>query len=230
MKAVESIKGSMVPLYRPDVDTDQIVPKQFLKRVERTGFGEFLFYNWARKDDGSLDPDFVLNKPEYRDAKILVTGPNFGSGSSREHAVWALQDWGFEAIVAPSFADIFYGNCSKVGVLCAAVKADVAERLAQIAASDPGAEAEIDLSSQTITCGSLRAEFEIDPHVKARLIQGLDDIGMTEAVLPAINEYEAARPTYLPKMDAPVASKASPLRLVVKASKGSSAESDPLGV
>ena len=117
MEPVTAFSGQAVPLPRANVDTDQIIPKQFLKRVERSGFGAYLFFDWARDEEGELDPEFVLNRPEYEDAVILVTGPNFGSGSSREHAPWALEDWGFKAVIAPSFADIFSTNCTKIGLL-----------------------------------------------------------------------------------------------------------------
>ena len=127
----------MAPLPRSNVDTDQIMPKQFLKRVERTGYGQFLFHDWSRGPDGALDPEFVLNRPEYRSARVLVSGPNFGSGSSREHAPWGIQDWGFEAVIAPSFADIFYNNCTKIGLLPVRLPEAEVSRLTDLATDDP---------------------------------------------------------------------------------------------
>jgi 3-isopropylmalate/(R)-2-methylmalate dehydratase small subunit len=214
MKPVSVVRGTMAPLFLPNIDTDQIVPKQFLKRVERSGFGEFLFYNWAHKPDGSPDPDFVLNKPEYSNAKILVAGPNFGSGSSREHAVWAIQDRGFQAVVAPSFADIFYGNASKVGLLCASVDYEVAERLVEMAETDPAIEAEIDLRSQSVRAGGLSAGFKIDPHIRERLLNGWDDIALTQLEEEKIAIFEGSRPEFLPRITRPVSLVANPLELV----------------
>ena len=176
MKAIETITGPVSVLNRDDVDTDQIIPKQFLKRVERTGFGEFLFYDWAK------EPDWDLPKNP-----ILVTGRNFGCGSSREHAPWALEDFGFEAIVAPSFADIFYTNCTKVGLLPAIV--DEAHCKAIAAAG----EARIDVDDETIDCGETGVfPFEVHPEVKHRLLNGLDDIGITLQNAGAIDAYEGS--------------------------------------
>ena len=156
MKPINTITGSLAPLPRANVDTDQIMPKKYLKRVERTGYGEFVFAEWK-----AADPDFVLNRPEYRQAKILVTGPNFGSGSSREHAPWGLQDWGFEAIVAPSFADIFRVNCTKIGLLPVELHDKEVTWLMELAEADPAAEVVIDLPAQTVSAhdGSARAQL-----------------------------------------------------------------------
>lgn len=199
MKAVHRVVGTMVPLPRSDVDTDQIIPQQFLKRVERTGYGEFLFYNWAHDDDGSPRPEFVVNDPGRRQAKVLVAGRNFGCGSSREHAVWAIQDWGFQAMVAPSFADIFRNNAINVGLLPVELPEDVVDRLLQVAA-DPRAEAVVDLEEQTVSAGEVRAGFDIDPDVKERLLLGLDPIGMTLKLETDLARYEAKRPGWLPEM------------------------------
>jgi len=194
MKAIERIVGTMAPLPRANVDTDQIIPKQFLKRIERTGFGPFLFHDWVK------DPDFVLNRPEYAGASVLVTGPNFGSGSSREHAPWALEDRGFEAVIAPSFADIFRNNCLKIGLLPIELKdPDVAE-LTEIAEFDPSAEVVIDLDEQTVTAPNFQAHFDIDGFVKHRLRHGLDDIALTLDHSGAIDTYEAARPAFMPDL------------------------------
>jgi 3-isopropylmalate/(R)-2-methylmalate dehydratase small subunit len=163
-------------LDRSDVDTDQIIPKQFLKRVERTGFGEFLFYDWAKEPGWELPPN-----------PILVTGANFGCGSSREHAPWALEDYGFKAVVAPSFADIFYSNCTKIGLLPVPLAAE------DVRALMGTGEAEIDLAEQVVRFGGREASFEIDPEIKHRLLNGLDDIGVTLSQDDAIGAYERER-------------------------------------
>ena len=175
MEPIDIIEGEVSVLDRADVDTDQIIPKQFLKRVERTGFGQFLFYDWLRDGEIELEPN-----------PILVTGANFGCGSSREHAPWALQDFGFEAIIAPSFADIFYGNCTKVGLLPVVLDADVCKAIAAAGA------ARIDLEAQTVSWDGGEARFEIDPDVKHRLRNGLDDIGITLQNVEAIDAFEAS--------------------------------------
>ena len=192
MKAVRVIEGSMVPLDRADVDTDQIMPKQFLKRIERTGFGEFLFHDWRQ------DPQFVLNDPGYHDARVLIAGANFGCGSSREHAPWGLQQWGFEAIVAPSFADIFRSNCAKIGLLTVTLPVDTCTRLAQLAQSDPATTCRIDLPAQQLTAGDIAAVFDIDAHAKHLLVEGLDDIGLTLQHGDEVTSFEQQRPGYLP--------------------------------
>lgn len=197
MEPVSTITGRAAPLPLANVDTDQIIPKQFLKRVERTGFGEFLFYDWASDSEGKLDPEFVLNKPEYRNAVVLVAGPNFGSGSSREHAPWSLQDWGFKAIVAPSFADIFSNNCTKVGLLPVVLTTDEIATLTMIA-GNPTNEVTVDLESQTVTSGEFSAWFDIDPFTKHSLLNGLDAIALTLANAPQIGAYESGRPGHLP--------------------------------
>jgi 3-isopropylmalate/(R)-2-methylmalate dehydratase small subunit len=179
MKPVRLISGRVAVLDRPDVDTDQIVPKQFLKRIERTGFGEFLFYDWAK------EPGFELNRPQAQGAKILVTGRNFGCGSSREHAPWALQDWGFEAIVAPSFGDIFRTNCVKIGLLPVVLPQREVKELMR----EPG-ELTIDLDTQTI--GSF--SFEFDAFERHCLLEGLDDIARALGHEDDIAAYESAHP------------------------------------
>jgi 3-isopropylmalate/(R)-2-methylmalate dehydratase small subunit len=197
VKPVNRIVGTMAPLPRADVDTDQIIPKQFLKRIERTGYGEFLFYDWARNQTGELDPDFVLNDPRRRQAKVLVTGANFGCGSSREHAVWAIQDRGFEAVVATSFADIFRNNSVNVGLLPVQVTADVLEELIKLADSE-SAELIVDLESQTLTGQGVSAFFEIDADARRRLLAGLDPIGETLQLADAIGVHESTRPKWMP--------------------------------
>jgi len=199
MKKVKTIAGKMAPLPRNNVDTDQIMPKQHLKRVERTGFGPFLFHDWAYDHEDEPIPDFILNHPEYQDSKVLVSGHNFGSGSSREHAPWGLEDWGFEAIVAPSFADIFYNNCVNIGLLPVVLSEAEVTELTELA-HDPGNHVVVDLDKQTVTCGDFQATFEIDPHAKHRLANGLDNIGLTLQHADAIDRFETARPGFKPSL------------------------------
>jgi 3-isopropylmalate/(R)-2-methylmalate dehydratase small subunit len=190
--------GHMAPLPRADVDTDQIIPKQFLKRIERTGFGEFLFSDWRRLADGTPDPDFPLNRPEYQGASVLVTGPNFGCGSSREHAPWALQQAGFAVVIAPSFADIFRSNCAKTGLLTVTLPAADVDDLLEVAGVHPDTLVEVDLEAQTVAAPGVAATFEIEPAVKMRLLGGLDDIGLTLQQADAIAAFEVRRPSFLP--------------------------------
>lgn len=195
MKPISIIEGTLAPLPRANVDTDQIMPKQFLKRTERTGYGEFLFWDWRW-----ADPEFVTNRPEYAEASILVTGPNFGSGSSREHAPWGLADWGFEAIVAPSFADIFRSNCTKIGLLPVELSEKEVAWLLELAESDPTALVTIDLAAQTVTAPGFEAIFQLDGYTKWRLQHGLDDIGLTLQRTEEIASFEATRPDYRPML------------------------------
>ena len=200
MRPVSVISGAMLPLPRANVDTDQIMPKQFLKRVERTGYGEFLFWDWRRTPGGELDPDFVLNQARYRDAKVLVAGPNFGSGSSREHAPWGLQDWGFEAVIAPSLADIFRTNCTKIGLLPLQLPAAEVSTLIRLATDHPDSLITIDLDSQTVEAPGLSTTFEIDPFTKWRMLNGFDDIGLTLRHLEEIDAFESTRSPILPSL------------------------------
>lgn len=189
--------GIAAPLYRPNVDTDQIIPKQFLKKTERTGFGQHLFHDWRYADDGSPDLSFVLNQPRYAGASVLVAGRNFGCGSSREHAPWALLDYGFRAIVAPSFADIFKNNCTKNGVLPVALPEEDVERLARRALEVPGYRLTIDLESRTVCDESgYETSFEMDDFCRYRLLEGLDDIGLSLRYEKQIAEYERSRPAW----------------------------------
>jgi 3-isopropylmalate/(R)-2-methylmalate dehydratase small subunit len=176
MKAIETITGHVSVLDRDDVDTDQIIPKQFLKRVQRTGFGEFLFYDWAKEPDWKLPVN-----------PILVAGRNFGCGSSREHAPWALEDYGFQAIIAPSFADIFRSNCTKIGLLPVELPAEACRAIAQ------AGEAQVDLREQEVRWPGGSAHFAVDPDVRHRLLNGLDDIGLTLQQEAAIETYEGGR-------------------------------------
>ena len=190
--------GKVVPLERADVDTDQIIPAVHLKRIERTGFGRFLFERWRS------DPGFVLNRPEYADATILATGANFGSGSSREHAPWALLDHGFRAIIAPSFADIFYINSFKNGLLLITLPPETVRAVIERASREPAYSLTIDLTDQVVTDGQdLRAPFEIDPFRKHCLLNGLDDIGLTMGHEKEINAFEARRPAWMPTTTQP---------------------------
>ncbi len=200
MRPVSVISGAMLPLPRANVDTDQIMPKQFLKRVERTGYGEFLFWDWRRTPGGELDPDFVLNQPRYQDAKVLVAGPNFGSGSSREHAPWGLQDWGFEAVIAPSLADIFRTNCTKIGLLPLQLSAAEVSILIRLADERPESRINIDLESQTVEAPGLSTTFEMDPFTKWRMLNGYDDIGLTLRHLDEIDAFESTRSRVLPSL------------------------------
>ena len=183
--------GKVAALDRANVDTDQIIPKQFLKRIERTGFGEFLFYDWRHLADGKLDPSFTLNQPQYAGANILVTGKNFGCGSSREHAVWALTDFGFRAVIAPSFADIFSNNCVKNGVLTVVLsETDVGEILRR--AKTPDYQLTIDLEQQQVRDDEgFSASFALDEFTRHCLLNGLDDIGLTLQHEAEIAAYEA---------------------------------------
>jgi 3-isopropylmalate/(R)-2-methylmalate dehydratase small subunit len=193
MKPFTKHTGRVVAMDRANVDTDQIIPKQFLKRIERTGFGEFLFWDWARKEDGSLNPDFELNKPEAQGASVLLVRRNFGCGSSREHAPWALEDWGFRVLIAPSFADIFYNNCFKNGMLPIVLAEAQLDELFQRAADKSGYELTADLESCTL-CDShgLALTFDVEPFRRHCLLHGLDDIGLTLEHEAKIAAYEQA--------------------------------------
>ncbi len=191
MEPLEKVTGVVAPLDRINVDTDQIIPKQFLKRIERTGFGEFLFYDWRYREDGTLNPEFELNKPHYQGARILLAGHNFGSGSSREHAPWALREYGFQIIIAPSFADIFYNNCFKNAILPVILPEDVIKELFSKVKSNKGYTLTVDLDSQSITDEEgWSTHFDIDPFKKKSLLEGLDDISHTLQHEDKIFEYE----------------------------------------
>jgi 3-isopropylmalate/(R)-2-methylmalate dehydratase small subunit len=185
-------KGLVMPLHRANVDTDQIIPKQFLKRIERTGFGEFLFYDWRRDRDGKPDPSFPLNNPRYKGATALVVGKNFGCGSSREHAVWALEDFGFRALIAPSFADIFANNCVKNGVLTVVLNEEEVLEIARRAEALPNYQITVDLEQGKVRDQhGFSAAFQIDEFTRHCLLEGLDDIGLTLQHESQISAYEA---------------------------------------
>jgi 3-isopropylmalate/(R)-2-methylmalate dehydratase small subunit len=184
--------GRALPLRRSNVDTDQIIPAEYLKRVTRSGFADGLFAAWR------TDPGFVLNDPRYDGATVLFAGLDFGTGSSREHAVWALQDHGFRAVVAPRFGDIFRGNALKGGLLPVVLPADVVDRLHQLVETDPATEVTVDLMQREVRAGEIRASFEIDDYTRWRLMEGLDDIGLTLTHADAIGEFEEQRPARFP--------------------------------
>ena len=191
MEAFKRLKGLVATLDRVNVDTDQIIPKQFLKRIERTGFGQFLFYDWRFDKDGALDPKFELNQPQYQGASILLARANFGCGSSREHAPWSLLDYGFRSIIAPSFADIFYNNCFKNGMLPIRLSEEQVEELFQRVRAHPGYQLAVDLETQTLEDDlGLSQSFEVDPFRRESLLKGLDEIGLTLQYEDQIGAYE----------------------------------------
>jgi 3-isopropylmalate/(R)-2-methylmalate dehydratase small subunit len=193
MKPFRIHTGKVGPLLRANVDTDQIIPKQFLKRIERTGFGEFLFHDWRKAQDGKPDLSFPLNDSRYAGASILVAGKNFGCGSSREHAVWALEDFGFRAVVAPSFADIFANNCVQNGVLTVVLSEEEVTEIARHAAEVPGYQLTIDLEQRRVTDDrGINSTFSVDESTRHRLLNGLDDIGLTLQYEGEITSYEDA--------------------------------------
>ena len=199
MQAFTTLTGLVAPLDRVNVDTDQIIPKQFLKTIKRTGLREGLFYDWRKQKDGSQDPTFFLNQPRFQGATILLTRDNFGCGSSREHAPWALLDQGFRCVIASSFADIFYNNCFQNGILPVVLKADEVLAMMQAALATPGYQLTVDLGNQTvISPNGASARFEIDPFRKDCLYRGLDAIGLTLQHETTITAYEARRKTEAP--------------------------------
>ena len=194
MEAVKSVEGKALPLGWDDVDTDQIVPSDALKRIERTGFGQFLFSSWRD------DPDFVMNKPEHEGAVILIAGQNFGSGSSREHAPWAIQDYGFGAVIAPSFADIFKNNCAKIGLLAVELPEDAVQKLFDTVRGNPQAEVSVDLEGRVVKAPGFEEPFAFDNFARYRLMNGLDDISLTLTHEDDLEAFEESRPGYLPSV------------------------------
>ncbi len=192
MEKFTSHTGTALPLRRNNVDTDQIIPAVYLKRVTRTGFEDGLFGAWRN------DPAFILNRPERKGVTLLVAGPDFGTGSSREHAVWALMDYGFKVVLSSRFADIFRGNAGKAGLLAAQVEQDVVERLWELTESDPAAEVTVDLEAREVRAGDVVARFQIDDYTRWRLLEGLDDIGITLSHEDDVAAYEARRPSWKP--------------------------------
>jgi len=192
MEAFTSHTGTALPLRRSNVDTDQIIPAVYLKRVTRTGFEDGLFAAWRK------DPEFVANRPEYAGATVLVAGPDFGTGSSREHAVWALMDYGFRVVISSRFADIFRGNSGKAGLLAAQVAQDTVEQLWKMIEEDPTTQVVVDLEERSLQAGALTAPFSIDDYTRYRLLNGLDDIGITLGSVDLITAFEETRPSYKP--------------------------------
>lgn len=192
MDAFVTHTGTAAPLRRSNVDTDQIIPAEYLKRITRHGFEDALFASWRN------DPEFVLNRPDYQGVSILVAGPDFGTGSSREHAVWALQDFGFTVVLSSRFADIFRGNSGKGGLLAAQVPQEDIERIWEIIENDPKTPVTVDLESKTVSVGAFVCGFDVDDYVRWRLLNGLDDIGLTLQHQAEIDSYEAARPLFKP--------------------------------
>ena len=200
MEPIRTITGTAVPIDRADIDTDQIIPAVWLKRVERTGFGAGLFSSWRENE-----PDFPLNRPEYVGASVVVAGPNFGVGSSREHAVWALTDYGFKAVISSRFGDIFRNNATKAGLVPVVVSQGFAEEIMSAVEVNPATEIVIDIESRTVTVPALniRASFPMDDFTRYRLIEGLDDIGLTLTHGADIDTYEAQRRSWMPSVDHP---------------------------
>jgi 3-isopropylmalate/(R)-2-methylmalate dehydratase small subunit len=192
MEPFTVIEGTALPVDRSDVDTDQIIPAEYLKRIERTGFGPFLFAEWRK------DPDFVINDPRHAGASVLLAGANFGCGSSREHAPWAIEDAGFRAVIAPSFADIFRNNCTKIGLLPVELPGESVRALMDAVLDDPATRVVVDLQGRTVSAPGVDEVFEIDDFTRRRLLEGLDDIALTLQLDDRISAYESARPAYLP--------------------------------
>lgn len=193
MEKFTTFTGIAVPLKRSNVDTDQIIPAVYLKRITKTGFEDALFASWRN------DPEFVLNDPAYKHGSVLIAGPDFGTGSSREHAVWALRDYGFKAVLSSKFADIFKGNSGKQGLIAGEITDEDTEKLWAAILDNPGVEITIDLSHRTATLGDLTVEFSIDEYTRWRLLEGLDDIGLTLRDESSITDFESRRPNWMPK-------------------------------
>ena len=193
MEKIEKFSGVAVPLKRSNVDTDQIIPAVYLKRITKTGFEDALFASWK------ADPDFVLNQPVFANGEVLIAGPDFGTGSSREHAVWALRDWGFKAVFSAKFADIFRGNSGKQGFITGVITEDETKALWDLIDAQPGIKATVDLPNQTLSLGEMTLSFEIDAYTKWRLMEGLDDIGLTLRDEPAITSFELNRESWRPQ-------------------------------
>jgi 3-isopropylmalate/(R)-2-methylmalate dehydratase small subunit len=192
MEKISTFSGVAVPLKRSNVDTDQIIPASYLKRITKTGFEDALFASWK------AEPDFVLNQPVFQNGEVLIAGPDFGTGSSREHAVWALRDWGFKAVFSAKFADIFTGNSGKQGLITGVITEDETKQIWDIIDANPGVSASVDLPNQTLSIGDLTISFQIDAYTKWRLMEGLDDIGLSLRDEAAITSYESSREAWKP--------------------------------
>ncbi len=201
MDAVKAITGKICPLDANDVDTDQIMPKQFLKRVERSGYGPFAFFEWRYLADGvTPDPEFAMNKPEHQGANILLAGRNFGCGSSREHAPWGIEDAGFKAVIAPSFADIFRNNCGNIGVVAVELDEATVANMFEVVAANPDTQFTVDLESMTVMGGGIQASFELDSHTRNSLMKGLDAIGLSLQHEDDISAFEQTRDPWRPRI------------------------------
>ena len=201
MKKIKEIKSTMMPLKMSNVDTDQIMPKQFLKRIERSGYGEYLFYDWRKDSNGNLNQDFPLNKKVYEDAKVLVAGPNFGTGSSREHAPWGLQDWGFDVVISSNFADMFKNNCLNIGLVPLEVSEEVLDKLFQLIEKNPKIEIDISIENKTLSCFEIKIDFELDDFSREKLLKGQDQIDITLEKRKLIEKFASQRKDMIPSLD-----------------------------
>ena len=201
MKKIKEIKSTMMPLKMSNVDTDQIMPKQFLKRIERSGYGEYLFYDWRKDSNGNLNQDFPLNKKVYEHAKVLVAGPNFGTGSSREHAPWGLQDWGFDVVISSNFADIFKNNCLNIGLVPLEVSEEVLDKLFQLIEKNPKIEIDISIENKTLSCFEIKIDFDLDDFSREKLLKGQDQIDITLEKRKLIEKFASQRKDMIPSLD-----------------------------
>lgn len=201
MKKIKEIKSTMMPLEMSNVDTDQIMPKQFLKRVERSGYGEYLFYDWRKDSNGDLKKDFPLNKDIYKKARVLVAGSNFGTGSSREHAPWGLQDWGFEALISSNFADIFKNNCLNIGLVPIEVSETVLDDIFELIAENPKAEINISIEKKILSYSKVNISFELDDFSRDKLLKGQDQIDITLEKKEEIEKFASERKALIPSLD-----------------------------
>ena len=201
MKKIKEIKSTMMPLKMSNVDTDQIMPKQFLKRIERSGYGEYLFYDWRKDSNGNLNQDFPLNKKVYEHAKVLVAGPNFGTGSSREHAPWGLQDWGFDVVISSNFADIFKNNCLNIGLVPLEVSEEVLDKLFQLIEKNPKIEIDISIENKTLSCFEIKIDFDLDDFSREKLLKGQDQIDITLEKRKLIEKFASQRKETIPSLD-----------------------------
>ena len=201
MRKIKQIQSTMLPLPMSNVDTDQIMPKQFLKRVERSGYGKYLFFDWRKDVHGNINPEFPLNKEIYKDAKVLVAGPNFGTGSSREHAPWGLQDWGFDAIISTNFADIFKNNCLNIGLIPVEVSAEILERLFELIKKDSNTIVDISIENKLLVCADIHTDFFLGDFSRQKLTLGQDQIDITLEHEVSIQKFSLERKEKIPSLD-----------------------------
>ncbi len=201
MKEIIEVKSTMMPLKMSNVDTDQIMPKQFLKRTERSGYGKYLFYDWRKDAKGNLDQEFPLNKEIYKKAKILVAGPNFGTGSSREHAPWGLQDWGFDVVISSNFADIFKNNCLNIGLVPIEVSEKILDELFELIETNPKTELHISIENKTLSWPEVSIDFELDDFSREKLLKGQDQIDITLEKSKEIEKFASQRKALIPSLD-----------------------------